>query len=259
MELRRYFLLTLLCCLLPGWAALGWAAPPTQLRLDDGTEIPLRIYPARGDTQILWLACDEGHGTREARASWGLAANGVEAWLPDYLGGHFLPVAPSSMAQISGEEVAALIELARAQGDKRLYMVSAGRGALPTLLGVRAWRDRHPGVAMPLGVILFYPELYADTPDAGAEANYHEIVGKIDVPIYVYQGERSPGRWWLNHLRDALQAGGAQVYSEILPRVRGYFFVRQDPTSDEEALAQRLPELIRKAIATIESAPGAKR
>lgn len=235
------------------------AAAPTALKLDDGTEIPLRIYPARGDTMILWLACDEGHGTREARASWGLAANGVEAWLPDYLGGHFLPVAPSSMLQISGEEVAALIDLAQQHAGKRIFMVSAGRGALPTLLGIRAWQKQHPGRTGPLGVILFYPELYADTPDAGAEAQYHEVVGKTHVPIYVYQGERSPGRWWLGHLQDALSAGGSPVYSEILPKVRGYFYVRQDPTPDEEALAQRLPELIRKALTKLDTHSGGPR
>jgi len=231
-------------------------AAPAVLGLEDGTEIPLRIYPAHGDTMVLWLACDEGHGTREARASAVLAENGLEAWLPDYLGGHFLPVAPSSMGQISGEEVAALIELAQASAAKRIVMVSAGRGALPTLLGVRAWQDKHPGQPAPLGIILFYPELYAATPDAGAEAQYHEVVGKVAVPVFVYQGERSPGRWWLGHLRDALSGGGSRVQTELLPKVRGYFYVRQDPTPEEEELARRLPELIRKAISRFEPHPG---
>ena len=233
-------------------------AAPAALTLDDGTEITLRSYPARGDTMVLWLACDEGHGTREARASWALAAGGIEAWLPDYLGGHFLPVSPSSMVQITGEEVSALIDLALAAGTKKIYMVSAGRGALPTLRGVRTWHEKHPGKTGPAGVILFYPELYADTPAPGAEAEYHDIVRQTRVPAYVYQGERSPGRWWLSHLRAALETGGSRVQTELLPRVRGYFYVRQDPTPEEEAMAQRLPELIRTAITRIETPPGAR-
>lgn len=259
MKFARLLLLSLLIYLSPGLLHPAFATPPATLRLDDGTEIPLRIYPARGDTLILWLACDEGHGTREARASWGLAANGIEAWLPDYLGGHFLPVAPSSMVQITGEEVAALIDLARQHTSKKIIMVSAGRGALPTLLGVRAWQERNPGRTGPLGVILFYPELYADTPDAGAEAQYHEIVGKTHIPIFVYQGERSPGRWWLGHLRDALSSGGSPVLTELLPKVRGYFYVRQDPTPEEEILAQRLPDLIRKAMTKLDTVSGGTR
>lgn len=235
------------------------AAAPSSLKLMDGTEIPLRSYPADGDTMILWLACDEGHGTREARASQNLAAGGIEMWLPDYLGGHFLPVAPSSMAQISGEEVAALIDLAQQHAGKRMYMVSAGRGALPTLLGIRTWQQQHPERPAPAGVILFYPELYAETPDAGADARYHEVVGQTHLPVYIYQGERSPGRWWLGHLRDALNAAGSPVQSEILPKVRGYFYVRQDPTPEEEALAQRLPELIRTAISKLAPRSGGSR
>ncbi|MBS4099499.1 MAG: hypothetical protein KGZ83_22065 [Sulfuricella sp.] len=253
----RLTLLVLLTYLTLGFAQAGTA--PTELRLEDGTEIPLRVYPAHGDALLLWLACDEGHGTREARTAAKLAEKGIEVWLPDYLGGHFLPVAPSSMAQISGDEVAALIDLAQENTGKRFFMISAGRGALPTLLGVHTWQERHPDRPAPLGVILFYPELYADTPEAGAEVQYHEVVGKTHVPIFVYQGERSPGRWWLGHLRDALSAGGSPVESEILPKVRGYFYVRQDPSPPEEALAQRLPELIRKAMTSIESLPGAKK
>jgi len=46
-------------------------------------------------------ACDEGHGTLEARASAVLAETDLEAWLPNYLGGHFLPTTPNSMTQIN--------------------------------------------------------------------------------------------------------------------------------------------------------------
>ncbi len=232
------------------------AAAPESLKLNDGTEIPLRVYSARGDTQVLWLACDEGHGTREALSSWNLATGGIEAWLPDYLGGHFLPVAPSSMEQVSGEEVAALIDLALASSNKKIYLVSAGRGALPTLLGIRAWQEKHPGRGGPQGAILFYPELYAATPAPGAEAQYHPVVIHTSVPVFVYQGQRSPGRWWLEHLRAALESGGSKVRSEILPGVRGYFFVRQDSSPAEEAMAKTLPELIRKAMKSIDEING---
>lgn len=239
-------------------AAAPCVAAPPSLMLEDGTEIALRVFPARGAAQVLWLACDEGHGTREARASWNLAANGVEAWLPDYLGGHFLPAAPSSMEQIGGAEVAALIDLARASSGKKIYLVSAGRGALPALRGIQAWQRQHPGQAGLQGAILFYPELYAETPLAGAEAQYHPVVMHTNVPVFIYQGARSPGRWWLGHLRSALESGGSQVRSEILPGVRGYFYVRQDSDPAEDAMSRRLPELIRKAIKNIDQINGAR-
>jgi hypothetical protein len=62
------------------------------------------------------------------------------------------------------------------------------------------------------------------------------------------QGQLSPGRWWLEHLKVQFARGGATVSSRVLPKVRGHFYVRPDATDDERAMTQRLPELIRDAL-----------
>ena len=79
------------------WATAVFCPPlfaaPSALQLPDGTEVELRAFPAQGDTLMLWLACDEGHGAWEPKAAQTLAAAGIEVWLSDMLGAHFLPLA----------------------------------------------------------------------------------------------------------------------------------------------------------------------
>jgi hypothetical protein len=86
------------------------------------------------------------------------------------------------------------------------------------------------------------------------EARYHSIVSKTSLPVYIYQGQRSPARWWLEHLKAEFARGGSKVDSKVLPNVRGFFYAVQDPTDEEKAMTDRLPELILDAIKQLESA-----
>lgn len=230
------------------WGA-AWAMEVTAMALSDGTEVAVRRFPAQGEVLLMWFPCDEGQGTAEARAAAALTAAGIETWLPDLLGAHFLPQAPSSMDQLPPEEVADLIARGMHSG-KRVYLVTAGRGAVPVLRGLAAWQKA--GGQPVEGVILFYPELYAGTPAPGAEARYEPVVHETRTRVVILQGERSPGRWWVKHLAAVLEAAGSQVQAELLPGVRGYFFVREEPTPEEAAMAARLPELVRAAIGKID-------
>ncbi|HUW49771.1 MAG TPA: hypothetical protein VMV75_02010 [Sulfuricella sp.] len=240
------------------WAAATFCSPlfaaPTDLQLPDGSVADLRIFPAGGDTLILWLACDEGHGTWEPKAAQALAAGGIEVWLSDLLGAHFLPLAPSSIKQISGEEIALLIEHVRTQsGKKKIYLVAAGPASLLVLRGAIEWQWKHPDNPALAGGILLYPELYAVTPAPGVEAIYAPEVARNPLPLFIYHSQRSPGRWWLEHLKVELRKNGQRVDSLVLPGIRGFFYSRQDATPEENAMAQRLPELLRDALNHLQS------
>jgi len=239
------------------WAALAgpaWGMDVARFRLPGGTEVSLRQFPAVDNTLLLWFACDEGQGTAESKAAAELAKRGIETWLPDMLGAHFLPMSPSSMDSLPADEIAALIARALGSG-KRVYLVTAGRAALSVLRGLAAWQkgaapDARDAVE---GVLLFYPELYAGLPAPGAEARYEPVVTETRTRLVVLQGERSPGRWWLRHLKRALEQGGSTVQTALLPGVRGYFFVREEQTPQEAAMAARLPELVQDALGQIDA------
>ncbi len=232
----------------------AFAAPPPSLSLSNGIEVNLRSYPAQGDTVLLWFACDEGHSVHETRAAQALAEKGIETWLPDMLDAHFLPILPSSLKELPVREISEIIGLAIKHTGKNIVLVVGGHGALPVLEGARAWqRQASPEVRLSLaGAILFYPDLYSVPPAPGVEAEYHPVVRQIKLPMFIYQGQLSPGRWWLEHLKAAFSQGGNRVQSEVLPKVRGHFYVRPDATPDEIAMAARLPELIMEALKRLE-------
>jgi len=232
-----------------------WAAP-ASLHTSTGSEISLRTFPGEGNTLMLGFPCDEGLGTQEARASQSLSRLGLEAWLPDMLGAHALPVAASSMEQLPPLEIAEVIDQTIKLSGKKIVLVTTGRGALPILQGAYMWlnqatpQDR----AALIGIILFSPELYSVKPAPGVEARYHSIVSRTSLPVFIYQGQRSPARWWLEHLKVEFARGGSKVASKVLPNVRGFFYAVQDPTDEERAMTDRLPELILDAIKQLESA-----
>jgi hypothetical protein len=232
----------------------AWAAP-ASMTLSNGTEVTLRAFPGEGGTLMLGFPCDEGLGTQEARASQSLSRIGLEAWLPDVLGAHSLPAVASSMEQLPPIEIAEVIDQTIKLSGKRVVLVTTGRGALPILQGANMWlsqatpQDR----AALTGIILFSPELYAVKPAPGVEARYHSIVSKTSLPVFIYQGQRSPGRWWLEHLKVEFARGGSKTFSKVLPNVRGFFYSVQDPTDEERAMTDRLPELILEAIKQLES------
>jgi hypothetical protein len=62
------------------------------------------------------------------------------------------------------------------------------------------------------------------------------------------QPGNSPTRFWARKLKKELEKGGSRVHIELLPRVRGRFYSRNDPTEAERAMARRLPELVEQAV-----------
>jgi len=94
-------------------------------------------------------------------------------------------------------------------------LVTTGRGALPILQGANMWlnqatpQDR----AALIGIILFSPELYSVKPAPGVEARYHSIVSKTSLPVFIYQGQRSPdgGGWNISRSNSPVAAAKSRA------------------------------------------------
>lgn len=223
-----------------------------SVMLDDDVEMELRLFPADGKELILGFPCDQGMGEAEGRAGAVLSSRNMEVWLADLLGAHFLPIAPSSMRSLKGEEVANLIGHAvAARGDKRIVLTASGYGAIPALRGAQIWRQRNPQDSHLLGAILFFPMLTAHEPEPGKPIAYLPVVSHTSVPVVIMQPGNSPNRFWVKRLKQALETGGGRVHIELLPKVRSRFYSRTDATAEERAMAQRLPELVERAVVTL--------
>lgn len=222
-----------------------------SIELASGDSMDLRVFPAAKSRDILlWFPCDQGMGTAEVDFANELAAIGQEVWLADLLGMYFLPVAPSSMRTIKGNEVLETVEMLQRDDGRRVYLVSAGFGSIPVLRGAHLWKKKYAGTESEdyiAGIILLYPELHAQEPKPGHELDYLPVVSNTSTPVMIMQPQLTPARFWLHRLTALLESGGASVQTEILPGVRGYFFVKQSSTPAEDAMTLKLPSLVLKA------------
>ncbi|HSH30073.1 MAG TPA: hypothetical protein VK971_09230 [Thiohalobacter sp.] len=219
-----------------------------RIGLGDGIDMDLRRFSAGGDTLLLGFPCDLGMGRAETQAGEVLSRRGIEVWMADLLGAHFLPIAPSSMRSLEGREVARLIRHAAETTDKRIILIASGYGAVPTLRGARLWQTESPDDRRLGGAILFYPMLNAHNPQPGQPLEYLDVVHRTRLPIVIMQPANTPTRFWVDKLKHGLEQGGSRVWVELLPSVRSHFYDREDATGAERAMAQRLPELVTQAL-----------
>jgi len=243
-------LIPILLILLP---ILTHASETRPVTLPSGEEMTLRIVNANASENQLLLGfpCDQGMRDVELHLSESIAGQGIDVWMADLLGSHFLPAQPSSMRGLTGEEVLTLIEDTHEHTGKQVYLITAGFGAIPVLRGAKAWKDKYQGSEKEQalgGVILLYPELHASEPEPGVDLEYLPIADQTSVPVYILQPELTPARWWLDQLKAHLESGGASLTIDILPKVRGYFFLRPNATEHEKSVSQVLPRIVVNAL-----------
>lgn len=246
----RFWLITPLVLLFP---LVALAGPPQgiseTIHLAGGTGVPVTVFPARGQTLLLWLPSESGLVAVEHKAAAALTKTGIEVWLPDLQSAYFLPAVPSSMQKIPVADIVRLITVAQQRSRKAVYVVTEGRGAALALQAAASLPKSRQKLR---GAILFSPNLYVATPDPGNEAEYLPVTSRIKLPIVILQAENSPWRWRVEQLRSRLEQGGSQVKVVLLPGVRDRFYFRDDALPPERALAARLPRLVQTAQKTLE-------
>jgi thiol-disulfide isomerase/thioredoxin len=235
---------------------LALVAPPApasqiDVRYEDH-DIPVTVYAARGDRVILWLPPEEGVQARQGPTAEGLAARGVEVWIPDLHGAWFLAPGPHSLAEVHAEAIATLIEKAGV-GGKRVYLMAASRSAALALEGIRAWQAQARHGTTLGGAVLLHPKLYAGTPQGGETAEFLPVVRATNVPIYLFQPEHASGWWRVREIAAALGEGGAPVFMRKLPGVSDGFDTRQETRPGEIELTDRLPSMLQAALRLLDA------
>ena len=211
----------------------------------DDADIEVRVFPAEGNILLLGFPCDEGKSIAEEKTAQSLADDGVEVWMPDMLGGFMLPKVKSSLAEISTETITAIIAEAVKTG-KKVYLIASGPDTELVLRAASEWEAGHEEPVS--GAILLFPRLFKDTPVPGETPEYVDAVGKTHLPIMLLEGGRTPNRWGLNSLSSELEKSGSEVTSKIIPKVRGYFFKRQDANRSEDVVTSQMAGLIKVSL-----------
>ncbi len=240
-RLRRFAALAVFGC----WCAYSQGFELRNIEVADETEIDIRVFAADGGRLLLGFACDEGAGPAEEVTAAQLAMDGIEVWMPDMLSAYMLPKMPSSVRALPTASVLSIIRAAQATG-KQVYLI--GSGADSELILRAAASAEALGGTGATGAVLFFPRLHEGKPEPGVEPKYVAAVGATKLPLIVLEGERTPNRWGLKHLTQALGKGGSKVHSKLIPEVRGYFFKRDDPTMPEAVVSSQLAGLVKASL-----------
>ena len=219
----------------------------------EGISIDVRTFPAEGNNLLLGFPCDEGSSIAEEATATSLAQDGVEVWMPDMLSAYMLPKVRSSISEIPTEAAERLIEEA-VKTEKNVYLIASGPDTDLTLRAAAQWEEKHPEQPPLAGIVLLFPRLNKGQPEPGKAPEYVEPVGKTRLPLLILEGERTPNRWAINHLKQALEKGGSPVHAKLIPDVRGYFFKRADPNMPEEVATAQLSGMIKASLYYLEHA-----
>lgn len=211
----------------------------------DEADIEVRVFPADGDVLLLGFPCDEGKSTAEEKTARSLAEDGIEVWMPDMLSGFMLPKVRSSLTDISTDTLSAIIDEAVKTG-KKVYLIASGPDTELILRAASHWEASNEETLA--GAILMFPRLFKKTPVPGEVPEYVDAVGKTRLPIVLLEGGRTPNRWGLNTLSQQLQKGGSKVTAKVIPKVRGYFFKRQDTNRSEDVVTSQMAGLIKVSL-----------
>jgi len=215
------------------------------LEIDEEIEIDiLQIGESSSKTAIIWFACNQGDETVEFITARKMTASGYQFYFPDMLSAHFLSPTPSNIARVPSHEVERVIKhiLANTKAEQ-LYLVAGGRAAVPVLKGL-AQKDIKSEQSKIKGALLITPRINKLKPEPGSEPVYIDVAGLSTHPVRVLEGERTPNRWGLPHLKATLARSGSTVSTDLIKGVRGFFYLRTEKTPEEEAKTAELDQLI---------------
>jgi hypothetical protein len=228
----------------------------TTQSFDIGNDIQIDILQigSHAPVSIIWFACNQGDETAEYEVARKMAAGGnYQFFFPDMLSAHFLSPTPSNIARVPTVEVAQVINhIAETTSAARVYLIGGARAAVPVLRGlsdnsvIAHTNKLH-------GALLITPRINSKSPEPGAEPVYINAAGLSQHPIFILEGERTPNRWALPHLSQALSASGSKVQYELIEGVRGYFYLRSDQTEQESEMTQKLDQIIDTSLHKLET------
>ncbi|MHB8921358.1 MAG: TlpA disulfide reductase family protein [Halothiobacillus sp.] len=221
------------------WLLFGGLAQGASFSVEGLDEpIAIQVTPAQTPikARLLWLPSEYGILPAEKQMAAQMSASGFESWFVDFYEPLFLPPTPSAVDQVPTEWVSGLMD--KAKSDSLPLIVIASNKAAE--LSVRGWVALQKTPQHGVGFILINPNLYLNTPEPGATAQYWPQTNAFNAPVYLFQAELSPWRWRMVELTETLQKSGSDVFTHLLPKLRDRFYFRPDATAYEQQQSQQL-------------------
>jgi thiol-disulfide isomerase/thioredoxin len=236
----------------PGFAGPGFAnnkGPENfDLSINESIAITISQFGVDGD-RILWIPSEFGIRREEHyRLLDSLASLGHQVWLAEIHESYFIPSGRKSYTGIPVSDISDLIEKSLPEADRRLFIVSTGRGAALALMALNHWQATSSNSQKFGGIIMIHPNLQANTPRPGTDMQYLPIVDSTQIPVFIIQPKKSEKYWFLDKLVTRLSDSGSQVYTQIIEQASDGYHVRPDTSNTEKELANKLPMQISRAV-----------
>ncbi|MEB8433749.1 TlpA disulfide reductase family protein [Cocleimonas sp. KMM 6892] len=233
-------------------------------------EINVEEYgSAKSQKHVLWLTSERGISGELQKTVLEISKqNDLHILMPDWHDSYFLSPSRSALEKIPEEDYRDLIKYYADKFDT-LFIVASDRAASHTLKALhqlqteKAINTPHTNTSKNTGtiagLILIAPYLQKQTPDIGKRVEYLDIAKHSNLPLYVFQAERSPRYVPLPQLIKALEQGGSQVYTHVLKGITGGFHARnkEDLTPIDLKAKDAFPKQINNALSMLAFAEAA--
>lgn len=164
----------------------------------------------------------------------------IQVLLPDWLDSYFIEPTRSSLEKIPQQDYDDLIahyaKLYRNTNHK-LFIVATSRASSLVLNSVH--RLQTQGIKSFAGIIFIAPYLQKQAPEIGKSLEYQKIASHSNLPLYIFQSERSPRYIPLSQLAEELEKGGSPVFVHRLLNTSGGFHMRDKSDLTEQDLEAR--------------------
>ena len=219
-----------------------------ELTLSSETAISITRFGNDGD-RVLWIPSEHGISKeRHFPLLRSLAKQHYEVWLAATHESYFIPAGRSSYTRIPVDDIAELIQKSLPEDNRKLFIISSGRGAVLSTLALNKWLDKTGGSEKFGGIVMLNPNFQADTPTPGQAMAFLPVVDNTQLPVFILQPEKSNKFWYLEELITRLSNGGSKVSSEIIAGAGDGFHARADADDSEKQKARELPQQLAKVL-----------
>jgi len=219
------------------------------ISVSDETDISVTRYTLKdAKAVVLWIPSEFGIRGREKATALALNKMGYEVWLADLHSSYFIPHGRNSYKKIPTQDIKKLIVKAADNPHKEVVLFATGRAAALSLKAVRKLQLKPDTNSLVKSAILFHPNFYAGSTQAGNDIQYLPITYATNLALYIVQPSLSGKHFQLKTLEKHLQTGGSDVILQTLNGVSDGFNIRKPENKTEESFYQKTPVIINNAI-----------
>lgn len=203
-----------------------FAGEELEVELSSDNVISIDAYASDGDTLFLYLPSERGFGKGHVPTMQQLAFDSYDVWVADLHSSYMIPKYRSSIDRFNADDLLELIEFAQNKAFKNIFFLTSGRGAQLALKVAYQWQLKNPESNLLKGHLLHSPHLIDGTPSFGEVANYVDIAGYSNLPIYMLLPQFGTKYFRGEEIAKQLEKGSSSVFIHRFKGVHGGFHMR---------------------------------